>query len=297
MESFANPFIQIMFVLTMVVISLAGISIRIQKGNQLQKKSIEQSLVKTDANYSEFGIFRQGDRTVIKCPSCAEFISIEAKICKNCHSNVEKQVADLTRKMRELDEDQKKIDEDLRQFLVEQREISAKKRAEQLQKIKKNLPKIILIVVVIIGTLFSGFKFTDNKAKTNAKKNQENLVLFYQREMDIITNKWYERLDFCGFKGVEVTKNYNRFIPYENNDPRFGEKGLLSVSYKELRFGSGVGGDDEWFQKLSCFRFGIEAFYESFNSINKKDGLPNARLYYVADDIEHWWEESDPSSP
>jgi hypothetical protein len=163
------------------------------------------------------------------------------------------------------------------------------------QKIKKNLPKITLIVVVIIGTLFSGFRFTDNKAKTNAKKNQENLVLFYQREMDTITNKWYEYLDFCGFKGVEVTKNYNRFIPYEDNDPRSGDKGLLSVSYKELGWVSGVGGGDDWYKKIDCLRFSISAFYESFNSSNRKEGLPNARLYDFVDNIDHWWEESDPS--
>ena len=84
MESFANPFIQIIFVLTMVVISLAGISIRIQKGNKLQKESLEQSRIKTDTDYSSIGVFFQGGRTLVKCPSCAELISIEAKICKEC---------------------------------------------------------------------------------------------------------------------------------------------------------------------------------------------------------------------
>jgi ribosomal protein L44E len=199
-----------MFILTMVVISLAGISIRIQKGNKLQKKSIEQSLVKTDAKYSEFGIFRQGGRTVIKCPSCAEFISIEAKICKNCQSNVEKHVADLTRKMRELDEDQ-------RQFLVEQREISAKERVEQLQKIKKNLPKITLIVVVISGILVGANNFATKK-EINDKKNwlieSKNE---YQNAITNLADQWDSALMRCEFDGVEVSRYFN--MRFDRNRP------------------------------------------------------------------------------
>jgi flagellar basal body-associated protein FliL len=166
MESFANPFIQIMFVLTMVVISLAGISIRIQKGNKLQKKSIEQSQVKADAQYSEFGIFRQGDRTVIKCPSCAEFISLEAKICKNCQSNVEKHVADLIKKMKEFDANQ------YREAEVRKIEL-AKARAESSKKFKKNLPKFILIVLVVIGILV-GNTWALNVMSTKKDSNNES---------------------------------------------------------------------------------------------------------------------------
>jgi hypothetical protein len=264
MESFANPFIQIMFILTMVVISLAGISVRIQKGNKLQKKSIEQSLVKTDAKYSELGIFRQGDRTVIKCPSCAEFISIEAKICKNCQSNVEKHVADLTRKMKELDEDQS-------QFLVEQREISEKKREEQSQKFKKNLPKIAL--VVIIGTFFGVLKFADNKAKINTKKIQEKLVALYPRDMELIANSWDKILSECGFEGVKVTKYYDSRSLYSYDS--------IEITYEQL----GIQNEDltgmnlRKNKNLNCLEAKLRAFYADFNRRKGVDESPNANFH------------------
>jgi hypothetical protein len=268
MESFANPFIQIMFGLLMVVISLAGISIRIQKGNKLQKKSIEQSLVRADARYSEFGIFRQGDRTVIKCPSCAEFISLEAKICKNCQSNVEKHVADLIKKMKEFDVNKN------REAEVRKIEL-AKARAESSKKFKKNLPKITLIVVVIIGTLFGGFKFIDRRAETNAKKNQENLVVLYQREMELIANSWNQSLNECGFKGLKVTKYYDSRSLYSND--------FIEITYAQLEIEK-VEGSTAWNasknKKLICFEGKLREFYIDFN---EREGMndspsPNATL-------------------
>ena len=104
MESFANPFVMILFVLTMIVISLSVISIRIQKNNKFQRKAFEQSQIKSDAQYSSIGVYFQGGRTLGKCSECAELISLEAKICKHCGSNVESHVSQLMEKVTELEE-------------------------------------------------------------------------------------------------------------------------------------------------------------------------------------------------
>ena len=133
MEAFANPFTQILFVLTLVVISLSVISIRIQKANKLQRKSFEQSQVRTDTDYSSIGVFFQGDRTLVKCPSCAELISIEAKICKACRTNVEKYVAEVQSKLTPLEEENLKI--------------KTKQKAENIKKVIIYIPLVVLLWV------------------------------------------------------------------------------------------------------------------------------------------------------
>jgi hypothetical protein len=159
-----------------------------------------------------------------------------------------------------------------------------------LQKIKKNLPKITLIVVVIIGTLFSGFKFTDNKAKTNAKKNQKNLVVLYQSEMELIVNSWDKILSECGFKGVQVTKYYDSKTPYMNNS-------VIEVTYEQLEIAkveNSTARNASKNKKLICLNDRLQAFYIDFNEREVGESLNAFLDFFYRDDVgvlAHRWRE------
>ena len=133
MEAFLNPFFMILFVLTMIVISLSVISVRIQKNNKIQKKSLDQMRIRSEAGYSAIGVYFQGDRTLAKCPHCAEMISVEAKICKECKSNVE----DYMIEVRSQAKLQKEKNEEIR----------IRQKAKNMKRVFPNLLLILLLWV------------------------------------------------------------------------------------------------------------------------------------------------------
>lgn len=180
MEAFANPFTQILFVLTLVVISLSVISIRIQKANKLQKKSFEQSQVRTDTDYSSIGVFFQGGRTLVKCPSCAELISIEAKICKACRTNVEKSNLEQAQKLQAL---KQSIQFDL--------ETQKKVKKMIRDKSLKNAKKWTTVVIPPMIVLSFGVYIVNDQ--------------FFPTKSQIIEREWKEVFAKCSVDDVEIT--------------------------------------------------------------------------------------------
>ena len=201
MESFANPFIQIMFILTMVVISLAGISIRIQKGNKLQKESLEQSRIKTDTDYSSIGVFFQGGRTLVKCPSCAELISIEAKICKECKTNVEKYVKEIETKIIRLKS--------------ERTQKSAEQKIE-IQKVFKKIGIFLVVAVLVIGS---------TSILTPIIKDN-----FFPTKLQRLASEWESAFAKCGFTNVKVIVNYKSDHKFTNNPRAIEAEGKFKES-------------------------------------------------------------------
>ena len=185
MEAFANPFTQILFVLTLVVISLSVISIRIQKANKLQKKSFEQSQVRTDTDYSSIGAYFQGDRTLVKCPSCAELISIEAKICKACRTNVEKYVEEVQSKLTLLEKENLKM--------------KTKQKDENIKQLKiVGVIGMGLVLLFLMATVIGPIirSYNETRQSTNATNYWIKV--------------WKESFAECGFDEREIIVDKNR---------------------------------------------------------------------------------------
>jgi len=176
METLTNPFVMILFVLTMIVISLSVISFRIQKSNKIQKKTFEQNQVKSNAEYASIGVFFQGDRNLVKCPSCAELISIEAKICKHCGTNVESHVSQVNAK--------------LIQFENKREELEVQQRVEDLKQFKKLGLRLVIILPIIVGILVI----------TPIIKQQ-----FFPTLIQKLASEYETVLSQCGFSDVEIT--------------------------------------------------------------------------------------------
>lgn len=182
MDLFSNPIFVIMFLLLMLVFSLSVISLRIQKGNKLQKKSLEQTQIRTDDVHSALGIYFQGERTLGKCASCAELISIEAKICKACGTNVESQMLQINQSLAEL---------------KKKREINQiKSRDNRVRSIKKVSLILAIVLPISIGA----------SVLVPIVKNS-----FFPSKIQKLAKEWEKVLSECGFSEVEVIVDENDY--------------------------------------------------------------------------------------
>jgi hypothetical protein len=204
MEAFSNPFVMILFVLTMIVISLSVISIRIQKSNKIQRKTLEQSQIRTNEEYSSIGVYWQGDRTLIKCLDCAELISLEAKICKHCGKNVESHGSNVNAK--------------LIQFEKEQKELITRHRVEDLKQFKKIGLGAAIILPIIAGIL----------VVTPIIKEQ-----FFPTLIQKLADEYETVLSQCGFSDVAVTIDNESYDDFE--DGRVSAEGYFKSTDERKR--------------------------------------------------------------
>jgi len=84
-------------------ITLTGIVIRQRKNNRMIGELVAQTKVEHGDRYSNLGVGVQNQAYVSKCPACAEWIKIEAKVCKSCQNDVETHNLHLRKAMQELD--------------------------------------------------------------------------------------------------------------------------------------------------------------------------------------------------
>lgn len=86
-------------------ITLTGFVIRQRKNNRMLGELVAQTKVENANRYSAIGVGVQNQEYVSKCPACAEWIKLEAKLCKSCQFNVEEHNGQLSRLMQNIDEE------------------------------------------------------------------------------------------------------------------------------------------------------------------------------------------------
>lgn len=171
----------------MIVISLSVISIRIQKSNKIQRKTFEQGQIKSDAQYSSIGVYIQGDRTLGKCLECAELISLEAKICKHCGSNVENHVMQVKEKLIQLEK--------------KREDLEVKQRVEDFRQLKKFGLSLVGGLPIIFGIFILAPIVKDQ---------------FFPSKIQNLAKEWEVVLSECGFQDVKVTLGYKSDEIYDN---------------------------------------------------------------------------------
>jgi hypothetical protein len=175
MESLSNPFVLIAFLLTLIVISLSVISIRIQRSNKIQKRSIDESKIKSDGEYSAIGVYFQGDKTLAKCPNCAELVNIEAKICKSCASNVENHTSEVHKKLLALEAAHEKV--------------RVENQIQRVQNFRKSL-KLVIIAVTTLAALVPVYSFVSDH--------------FFPTKTQQLATSVEVAIAKCGFKNIKV---------------------------------------------------------------------------------------------
>jgi len=69
-------------------LTLTLITIRQRKANKYLQDLSSATKIVTKNEYSEIGIAMRAGEYLVKCPDCAEFIKLEANVCKNCNRDV-----------------------------------------------------------------------------------------------------------------------------------------------------------------------------------------------------------------
>ena len=70
-------------------LTLAGFVIRQRKNNRMLGELVAQNKVSLQDRYSKLNVGMKNQEYVSRCPSCAEWINLEAKVCKSCQQSVE----------------------------------------------------------------------------------------------------------------------------------------------------------------------------------------------------------------
>jgi hypothetical protein len=174
-------------------LTLTLITIRQRKANKYLKDLSSATKIITENEYSEIGIAIRAGEYLIKCPDCAEFIKLEANVCKNCHRDVS---AFSQNKREEL------------------AKTSQLRTLERTSKDVANRSTGIRFAVVIFAILGSYLLF--NFVSTAISNNKtENSITDRTSAIDAEYAKWNSAVTKCGY-ALRITKDYVGDSPLEN---------------------------------------------------------------------------------
>jgi hypothetical protein len=135
--------VQIFFIFMITTsLTLTGFVIRQRKNNRMLGELVAQNKVSGHDRYSRLNVGVKNQEYVSKCPSCAEWINLEAKVCKSCQLSVTEHNHAKKEAMRLLDQEAKEL-----------RMANYAQKRRQLQAIKKNRffrTSIALTLVVVL---------------------------------------------------------------------------------------------------------------------------------------------------
>jgi hypothetical protein len=177
--------IEIFFIFMITTsLTLTGFVIRQRKNNRMLGELVAQSKVSGHDRYSKLNVGMRNQEYVSKCPSCAEWINLEAKICKSCQQSVAEHNEAKKEGMRLIDQEIKEL-----QIATDL------KNREQLQAILKNRFFRISVGAVLVVILF--FVIT-NIASTVKYRNATAMPT----SASALVAKWDAIATECRFLGI-----------------------------------------------------------------------------------------------
>lgn len=132
-------------------LALTLITVRQRKANKYLKDLSSATKIHTENEYSEIGIAIRAGEYLVKCPDCAEFIKLEANVCKNCHR-------DVTAFTEGKRVEQSRISE-----------LNTLTRRNQAAKDKSKAKLIVLVVFALLGS-FLLINFISSAISSNSEK-------------------------------------------------------------------------------------------------------------------------------
>lgn len=148
------------FFIFIITISLSIISIRQRKSNQILGEIVAQTKVHKVHNaeiYSNIGVGIRDGSYVSKCPACAEWINLEATICKFCQNKVESTNLKLREAMQEIDNNIAEANFAYNRRLQEEKEALREQRKERRKALLRSplfrgsMAIILIIAITLIG--------------------------------------------------------------------------------------------------------------------------------------------------
>jgi hypothetical protein len=167
-------------------LALTLITVRQRKANKYLRDLSSATKIHTENEYSEIGIAIRAGEYLVKCPDCAEFIKLEANICKNCHRDV----TAFTEGKR-----------------VEQSRISELNTLARQNQAAKDKSKAKLIVLVVF-TLLGSFLLINFISSSISSNNQKSAAESRLSAIDSEYTKWQSATAGCNYD-FAIQKNEN----------------------------------------------------------------------------------------
>ena len=163
-------------------LSLTIVVLRQKKANKYLSELSGATRVITDTEYFSIGVAIRSGEKLLKCPQCAEYINIEAKICKDCQSDVSVFTGQKRIELEELN-----------------KSISAEKVKNNLAR-KKNITTVTIGIISTV-LVFSLISTVGNKiSERNAKNELDEKLSRIEKEY----RNWESIAQECKFtNGIE----------------------------------------------------------------------------------------------
>jgi hypothetical protein len=247
-------------------ITLTGFVLRQKKNNKMLGELVAQNKVNQASRYSAIGIGMQNQEYVSKCPACAEWIKLEAKVCRACQKNVEDHNSNLKDSMT-------KIDLDL------QTAVDAKKKADKelrQQLFRNPFFRVLVGLLIVVGLIFISLNV--------AAMIRFNRGTAAPESASALVQKWNQTISECSIPLYEVVGK---------PDP---SDGLIGVSFSLGNTLSDFDWNSDRGKRLICFSNNALGFdltkKLSMNGVNNID-LPNGFALFGSADrnyVTFYWE-------
>lgn len=248
-------------------ITLTGFVLRQKKNNRMLGELVAQSKVNNASKYSAIGVGMQNQEFVSKCPSCAEWIKLEAKICKACQSDVENHNQSIKEGMTNIDIETQIAMDARNQVNLERRQALFR---NPLFRVSVGI-LLIVALFMIISNVLSSMRF--NKATAEPESPYA------------VVQTWNSAIAECSFPANEV---WNR--------PAVDDLGWVSLDFQLPTVLSEFDKDSERGKRLTCFSekaLGFNLFDKlDVNGVNNIV-LPNGYSFFGASDksyIAFYWD-------
>ena len=177
--------IQIFYIFMITTsLTLTGFVIRQRKNNRMLGELVAQNKVNGYNRYSKLNVGMRNQEYVSKCPSCADWINLEAKVCKSCQVNVAEHNSVIKENMARLDQETKDL-----QIAKEQR------NKEQLRALFKNRIFRISAAAAMVIILF----FAVTNILSTVKYNKLTAM---PTSASALVNSWESIVTECRFLGT-----------------------------------------------------------------------------------------------
>jgi len=205
-------------------ITLVGFVWRQKKNNRMLGELVAQNKVDNASKYSSVGVGMRNNEYVSKCPSCAEWIKLEAKVCKACQNNVEEHNSEIKESMKAIDFQT--------QMAIDARSQASRERRQDL--FHNPLFRVLVGVVLIVVLFLAGSNIIANNRfkKATAAPKDANAVI----------QTWKSAIAKCSIPASEV-----------RNEPSADDLGWVSLDFQLPSTLSKFEWDSERGKRLICF--------------------------------------------
>lgn len=202
-------------------LSLTVISIRQRKQSKLLKNLSSSEKITQIDSLSNFGVAKKGVDLVTKCPACAEWIKLEANVCKFC----KKDVSSLTQEIREKIAEHRVLQLKLASELKQERQ----ERNQRLIRDRRLQAISMLLVLSVTFLVVKGA--ADNRTR-------KETMLAIAAGDPVAVNKWKVLLRDCGI---------GYYTTYRDSSNDYNLELYLDAPLKEYDWSKTVG------KEINCF--------------------------------------------